>query len=75
MNATAITKPKKCPARVRQADVARALKGAIRGGMVVRRVEIDTSGKIVIFSDDREAEDHSALPLDAWRASRGSSAN
>jgi hypothetical protein len=61
--------------RFRQADVERALKGAARGGMTVKRVEIDPDGKIVIMSDDGGAEYHTASPLDTWRRSRGSSAN
>jgi len=63
------------PVRFRQADVARALKGAARGGMTVKRFEIDPNGKIVIISDDGIVEDDSALALNAWRSSRGSSAD
>ena len=36
--------------RFRQSDLTRALRGAKRGGMCVERVEIEASGKIVIFS-------------------------
>mgnify|MGYP005853691841 CR=1 FL=1 len=38
------------PAIVKQADVTRALKGAVAAGLVVGRVEIDQiSGKVIIW--------------------------
>jgi hypothetical protein len=33
----------------KQSDLTRALRGAEKGGMRVERVEIDASGKMVIF--------------------------
>jgi hypothetical protein len=39
------------PAKFRQADVTRAIRGAIAGGLAVSRCEIDAQGKIVIISD------------------------
>ena len=36
--------------RFRQSDLTRALRGAEKGGLCVERVEIEASGKIVIFS-------------------------
>ena len=36
--------------RFRQSDLTRALRGVEKGGMRVERVEIEASGKIVIFS-------------------------
>jgi hypothetical protein len=32
-----------------QSDITRAARGAIKAGLAVRRIEIDRSGKIVIF--------------------------
>jgi hypothetical protein len=32
----------------RQNDVARAIKGAVAGGLTVQRVEVDKAGKIVV---------------------------
>lgn len=37
-------------ARFRQSDLTRALRGVEKGGMCVARIEIEASGKIVIFS-------------------------
>jgi hypothetical protein len=39
------------PARFRQVDVTRAMKGAVAAGFKVGRVEIDRNGKIVILSE------------------------
>ena len=36
------------PAAVRQADVARAIRGVLKGGATVHRVEIDGDGRIVV---------------------------
>lgn len=38
----------------RQADLTRALKGAMKGGLSVKRVEIDKTGKIVMFADEND---------------------
>jgi hypothetical protein len=49
----------------KQADVSRAIKGAIVGGMNIGRVEIDpSSGKIVILPPDAKAQEEN--PLDKW---------
>lgn len=39
------------PARFKEADVVRAVRGATKAGMRVGRVEIDPNGKIVILSE------------------------
>ena len=36
------------PCTFRQGDVTRALKGAVKAGIDVQRIEIDRTGKIVI---------------------------
>ena len=51
----------------KQADVTRAIKGAIAAGMKVVRAEIDQSGKIVIVSPSEEAPTP-ANDLDKWLA-------
>jgi hypothetical protein len=40
------------PARFKQSDVRRAVKGATDAGLVVARVEVDLQGKIVIVSGE-----------------------
>jgi hypothetical protein len=41
--------PSRVP-RFRSSDLTRALRGVEKGGMGVDRIEIEASGKIVIFS-------------------------
>ena len=54
----------------RQADLTRALKGVARAGIKPARAEIDSAGKIVIVLESG-AGDKDTLPLDDWRARRG----
>jgi hypothetical protein len=35
----------------RQRDITKAIKGVVKGGLQVERVEVDSAGKIVIFTD------------------------
>ena len=58
--------------RVKQADVARAVKGATAAGLKVSRVEIGTDGRIVLVSGDsaREEPPPAQSAYDAWRAKR-----
>lgn len=42
------------PQTFRQADLTRALKGAMKGGLSVKRVEIDKVGKIILVADEAE---------------------
>lgn len=49
----------------KQADVSRAVKGALTGGMKIGRVEIDpSSGRIVILPPDAKPAEENAL--DKW---------
>jgi hypothetical protein len=52
----------------REIDLCRALRGARKAGMVVGRVEIDTSGKIVMVAGT--AVNKPETELDRWRAKR-----
>lgn len=52
----------------RQADVARAVKGAVSAGLKVGRVEVDQDGRIVIVSGEETARPDTAF--DEWRAKR-----
>ena len=38
------------PATFKQADVTRALRGAVAAGVEVQRIEIDKTGKIVVIT-------------------------
>lgn len=51
----------------KQADVTRAIKGAIAAGMKVARAEIDQSGRIVVVSPSEETM-KPANDLDKWLA-------
>lgn len=54
----------------KQADVSRALKGALAAGLKPSRAEITAEGKIVMsFGADTPAPEPSS-PLDAWKAKR-----
>ena len=43
--------PVSAPARFKQEDLTRAVRGLEKGGMRVGRVEIDPNGRIVIMSE------------------------
>ncbi len=50
----------------RQIDVTRAMRGAFKAGLPVRRVEIDAAGQIVVIcSEDTPDQPESA---DGWEA-------
>jgi hypothetical protein len=61
------------PARVSQADIARAVKGAKAPGFEVGRLEIDASGKIVLIAGPPETVEPKS-PLEAWKAGRSARA-
>jgi hypothetical protein len=57
-----------------QAELSRALKGALASGLNVARVEIDPAdGKIIIVMGNPTNGDETKMPLDNWRSSRGAS--
>ena len=39
---------------LRQGDVTKAVKGAIKGGLIVKRVEIDKAGNIILSTGETE---------------------
>ncbi len=51
------------PATFREADVTRAIRGALKAGLKVTGVEIDAAGRIVVFSGDAATE---ASARDSW---------
>lgn len=61
----------KRPVPFRQADVARAVRGALAGGLEINRVEIAKDGSIVLsrVAGDRPAEP--AAALDGWLEKHG----
>lgn len=54
------------PARIRQADMTRALKAAADAGCDVKRVEIDSSGTVRFYLVD----DTELSPLEVWERAR-----
>ncbi len=44
---------------LRQGDVTKAVKGAIKGGLIVKRVEIDKAGNIILSAGETQS-----LPAD-----------
>jgi hypothetical protein len=66
----------RAPSTFRQADLTRALKAAVAAGVHIARVEIDTTGKIVIVA--RKPIGASETPVDEldreladWEARHG----
>lgn len=49
----------------RQNDVARAIKGAVAGGLTVQRVEVDKAGKIVVIVGEPGKAD-AVAPNNSW---------
>lgn len=56
----------------RQADIARALKGAMAAGMKPTQVEVTAEGRIVL-SFEEAAKPAPADSFDAWKAGRARS--
>jgi hypothetical protein len=56
------------PAPIRQADIARAVRGVAAAGLTVVRVEVE-GGKVVVYTG--EAPTQEVSPLDAWRRGAG----
>jgi hypothetical protein len=59
----------RAPSTFRQADVTRAVKGVVKGGVpisAIRTVRINPQGVIEVVTDKSEAQECSAL--DTWMA-------
>lgn len=52
------------PCTFRQQVMKRALRATVAAGIEVRRIEIDTDGKIVVVTGKPETQDFG--PLDKW---------
>jgi hypothetical protein len=55
----------------KQADVSRALRGAVNAGLSVARAEIDAAGRIVLVFSGPEGTESPASHLQIWKARRG----
>lgn len=53
----------------RQADIARALKGALAAGMKPRQAEITAEGRILLNFEEKPSTTP-ASDFDSWKASR-----
>jgi hypothetical protein len=54
------------PSTFKQRDVTRAVKAVTAAGVDIGRIEIDTTGKIVIVPGKPQVQN--STPLDAWMA-------
>ena len=65
----------KAASTFRKSDVKRAIQAVESAGMTVRRVEIDTAGKIILVPDDGATamQPNPQDPLDNWIASHARS--
>ena len=50
----------------RQSDVTKAVKATVKAGIAVRRVEIDTNGKIVVVAATPEDADTEKPEKNEW---------
>jgi len=55
---------------VRQADVTRAVKGALAAGLSVGGVEVAPDGTIRVLSGGETTEPANLSPFDEWKAKR-----
>jgi hypothetical protein len=56
----------RAPAKFRQADITKAIRGATKAGLSVSRVEIDATGKIVVICSGDAPEQPESV--DGWEA-------
>lgn len=56
------------PMTFRQRDLTRAVRGVRAAGLEVGRVEIDKTGKIIVFAGTEASEGASRLELNEWDA-------
>jgi hypothetical protein len=70
-----ITLRRKGGSAFRQQDLSRAIKAAVRAGVEIARIEIDSRGKIVIVvgkpSEATNPQDELDVELQQWEARRG----
>lgn len=59
---------RRLPTVFRQSDLVRAVRGAMAGGLSIARVEIETSGKIVLVAETESSS--SPNDLDSWLEKR-----
>ena len=61
------------PSTFRQTDITKAVKGAQAGGVEVAKVEIDRTGKIVVFTTKAALAGEPETDFDRWKQDHASS--
>jgi hypothetical protein len=56
------------PSKFTQSDITRAVKGVVAAGVDVIRVEVDTSGRIIVIAGKLGNIPPVINPLDKWMA-------
>jgi hypothetical protein len=60
----------KARSRIRQGDIAKALRAAKAAGFAVSGFEVDENGKLSVQVANESRVEHGADPFDRWKANR-----